>query len=209
MLNIVMNFVRYIWNQFRKPTGLGGEFSTMVMNQMNKKQYQAVLDNINVQLSDAILDIGFGNGYLLKKLLKLSPNIFAGIDISQDMVDKVSHTYQKEIKDNQLEISLADVKKLPYKNASFDKIYTVNTLYFWDDVEKSFAEIERVLKSWWIFLNVFYSKEFLNSLRYTNYGFSKYSLKEIQDFTENSWLTVREVIPLSSKAFCIVAEKKL
>ena len=117
------------------------------MNRMNQKQYQAVLDNINVELSDAILDIGFGNGYLLEKLLQQSPQKLAGIDISQDMVDTVSKKYQKEIKAHQLDISLADVQALPYEDESFDKIYTVNTVYFWDTIEQSFSEVERVLKS--------------------------------------------------------------
>ena len=174
---------------------------------MDKKQYQAVLDTINIQLTDTILDIGFWNGYLMKKLLKYQPKRISWIDISQDMVDKVSRKYQKEIANHQLDISLTDVKNLPYEDGSFDKIYTVNTLYFWDDVEKSFTEIERVLKSWGIFLNVVYSKERLDSLSYTKYWFSRYSLEDIQKFTKNAGLSIKEIIPISKKAFWIIAVK--
>ena len=201
------SFVKYVWEQFRKPMWLGGDFSTLIMNQMNKKQYQSVLDTINIQLTDTILDIGFWNWYLIKKLLKYQPKKISWIDISQDMVNKVSRRYQKEIESFQLDISLSDVKNLPYEDGSFDKIYTVNTLYFWDDPESAFSEIVRVLKNWGFFLNVIYSKEWLDSLSYTKYWFSKYSLEDIQIFTETSGLSIKEIILISNKAFCIVAMK--
>ena len=36
---------------------------------------------------------------------------------------------------------------MPFNEAAFDKICTVNTVYFWTSLEAGFAEIYRVLKS--------------------------------------------------------------
>ena len=61
-------FIEYVGNNFRNPNGIGGKITTKIMNIMNQKQYKAVLDNINLENNDILLDIGFGNGYLIKKL---------------------------------------------------------------------------------------------------------------------------------------------
>ena len=89
-----------------------------------------------------------------------------------------------------------------------DKIFTINTLYFWIDTSKSFSEIKRTLKSNGIFLNVFYVKEFLDKITHTRYGYSKYTLEQITDMTEKSGLKVTRIIEIQPNAsFCIIAEK--
>ncbi|MGL4991266.1 MAG: hypothetical protein ACRCX8_17155 [Sarcina sp.] len=62
-----MKINEYIASQFIKPSGIGGIISTFIMNNMNKKQYQSVLNNLNIKNGAKILDIGFGNGQLLNK----------------------------------------------------------------------------------------------------------------------------------------------
>ena len=57
-----------IVSQFRRPTGFGGRCATRVMNIMNRAQYHRVLKELPLQ--GRILDIGFGNGNMLKRVLK-------------------------------------------------------------------------------------------------------------------------------------------
>jgi hypothetical protein len=56
MLN---NFVKY-----------SGKISTKTMNIINQEQYTSVLENLNLVSNDIIMDIGFGNGYLIKNYSK-------------------------------------------------------------------------------------------------------------------------------------------
>jgi arsenite methyltransferase len=63
MLN---NFIRFVGNNFGNPCGITGRLFTRLMNIMNQKQYRVVLDNIDLEHNDILLDIGFGNGYLIK-----------------------------------------------------------------------------------------------------------------------------------------------
>ncbi|WP_461248150.1 hypothetical protein, partial [Treponema sp. R6D11] len=67
MLN---KFIKYVGGNFGNPNGIAGNLSTKLMNIMNQRQYKAILDNINLEHNDIILDIGFGNGYLINKLFK-------------------------------------------------------------------------------------------------------------------------------------------
>lgn len=203
------SFTKYVAKQFGNPSGFGGLLATFVMNRLNRKQYKAVLDNIDVQYTDTILDIGFGNGYLIKKLLKRNPERICGIEISQDMLTKVSRKNQAVITAGKLDLHLANIKDLPFEDNSFDKICTVNTLYFWDDTDRCFSEIKRTLKPQGLFLNTVYTKEWLNKIPYTKYGFSKYTMDEIVAMTEKNGLKINQVIEIQKDvSFCIIAEKQ-
>ncbi len=206
-INMVSILSKFVAKQFWHPEGVGWSFSTFLMNRMNQKQYKAVLEHIHVWPTDRVLDIGFGNGYLIKKILEQRPQMVYGIDISEDMVNMVSRKNEVLLW-KKLDLRLADVQSLSFDTTFFDKIYTVNTLYFWKDSEKSFSEIERVLKFWGLFLNVIYTKEWLDSLSYTKHWFNKYSLEEVQHMTKKSGLQIVEVIPISQKAFCVISQKK-
>ncbi|MDR0682183.1 MAG: class I SAM-dependent methyltransferase [Dysgonamonadaceae bacterium] len=200
---------KYISKQFANPSGVGGRTVASVMNQQNRKQYQAVLDNINIQPTDTILDIGFGNGYLIGNLLKHHPAKICGIEISRDMLTLVSRKHRQDVSMEKLDLHLADIKALPFDDAYFDKICTVNTLYFWNNADRSFAEIERTLKPGGISLNVFYSKDFLDNMAHAQYGYSKYSIEQVVKMTEKSGLKVVRVIEIQTEmSYCVIAKKE-
>lgn len=60
------------------------------MNLLNQKQYQCVIRLFNKLTPGVVLDIGFGNGYLLKRLgesqIYTGETNFYGIEISEDML---------------------------------------------------------------------------------------------------------------------------
>lgn len=159
--------------------------------------------------ADTILDIGFGNGRLIRKLLREAPRKVCGIEISADMVGRVGRRLKRFAADGRLELRLGDVKKLPWADASFDKIYTVNTVYFWDDPDAAFAEIARTLKPGGRFLDVFYSEAWLDSRRrVTRHGFTPYSIPRLTEITERSGLRVVELVEVRPGAsYCLIAEK--
>ncbi|MDR2848498.1 MAG: class I SAM-dependent methyltransferase, partial [Bacteroidales bacterium] len=72
---------QYIARQFSRPTGFGGRISTFLMNRMNRLQYRCIAENISLSPSDTVLDIGFGNGYMMRQLAKKQPAKIFGIDI--------------------------------------------------------------------------------------------------------------------------------
>ncbi len=205
-----MQFIfKYIAAQFGNPTGLGGKFSTFIMNRLNQKQYNAVMENMDIQKTDFLLDIGFGNGYLISRLRKKNPKKIYGIEISEDMLHWVSAKNRKAIEQQKIELLLADVQALPFENSSIDKACTVNTVYFWQDISKSFAEIKRVLKPNSIFINVLYAKQWLDKLPMTQYGFSKYTLEEIENLTRENGFKIEQVFEIErQKSICIIAKKE-
>lgn len=198
---------KYIAKQFGKPTGIGGIFSTFLMNRMNQRQYRAVIDLLDVSSKSKVLDIGYGNGYLLHRLAKLYSCTFYGIEISSDMLHRAVKRNKSFIETGRVHLSKGSVEEIPFKAAYFQRVYTVNTVYFWSDLDRGMSEINRVLCSGGLFLNVIYSKEWLNNLKYTSYGFSKYTLDELEASARRCGFTTKIIEIKSGDAYCICCTK--
>ena len=204
MLN---KFIKYVGNNFGNPNGIGGKITTKIMNIMNQKQYKTVLKNINLEPNNIILDIGFGNGYLIQKLFKQNiPVSIYGIDISKDMFDNVISKNKQYVNNGNLKLFVEDIGKTSFENNMFDKLYTINTVYFWNDLEKCFSEIKRILKINGIFMNVIYTKEHLDKIMFSKYGFRKYSVGEMEKITIENGMEIIETIEIiKNKSYCIIS----
>jgi ubiquinone/menaquinone biosynthesis C-methylase UbiE len=124
------------------------------------------------------------------------------------MLNAVERKNRKKVEEGKIELLLADVLCLPLDDSSIDKAYTVNTVYFWQDIHQGFSEIKRVLKPGGLFLNVIYVKEWLDKLPMTQYGFSKYKVEEIEKITGESGLKIENIFVIQeNKSVCVVAKK--
>lgn len=181
-----MGFYEYIGSQFSNPRGIGGKICCIIMNIMNKSMYYNVANMVSLSSSSKLLDIGYGNGYLIQKLYHKSKSNFYGIDISEDILKNASKKNRKGIVRKKIHLSIGDCCNMKYKDNFFDTVTSVNTVYFWKDTKKGFSEIYRVLKKDGVFLNAFYSKEFLQQLKYTRVGFQYFEPKEIKDLAKKA-----------------------
>jgi ubiquinone/menaquinone biosynthesis C-methylase UbiE len=197
---------KYIARQLRKPTGFFGKLAARTMNKQNKKLYDAVIENIDIRETDTVLEIGFGNGYLIRTLSEKCPQKLYGIDISADMLKTASRKNRKKIEEGKIILKLADVQDLPFNDASIDKIYTINTVYFWQDYKKCFSEIRRILKPDGIFINVHYLKEAMDDFPVTQYGFTKFTAEQMKQTTTESGLKIEQIVKIEQRnAICVIA----
>lgn len=67
-----------------------------------------------------------------------------GIDISAPTVRQAREAFQRA--QSCLHAAVADVRLLPYREASFDVIYSMGTIEHFDETEQAVGEIARVLK---------------------------------------------------------------
>ena len=207
---MINKFIKYIGKNFGNPQGIAGIIMTKIMNIMNQKLYNSVLRHINLEPNNIILDIGFGNGYLINKLFKKNiPIKIYGIEISNDMVNKVSRKNKHHIKNDRLKLLLENIEKTSFENDTFDKIVTINTIYFWENHGKCFSEIKRILKPNGIFLNLIYTRDFLDKIVYTKYGFNKYSVDEIKTLTVENGMKIIEIVEVKkNKSYCIISGRQ-
>jgi len=203
-----MNLSKYIAKQFGNPTGIGGRIITFIMNNQNQEQYMAVIQALNLNVHETVLDIGFGNGHLIKKLAKKVQASFWGIDISEDMLQVSCNNNQQMIKQGRMHLQVGDVSKMDYEDDFFDKAYTVNTIYFWSDINVGLAEVNRVMKTGGIFVNAFYSKEFLNRLKHTDYEYNKYTKAEWETLVVQNGFKIKDIVMTKENmAYCYTLQK--
>jgi ubiquinone/menaquinone biosynthesis C-methylase UbiE len=100
-----------------------------------------------------VLDIGFGGGVAFPALLeRVGHGVVAGVEASRDMIDMAQRRFHAEIAAGRLEVKEGRAEALPYADCQFDRILSVNTMYFWPDLIAVFREVRRVLKPGGLFV---------------------------------------------------------
>ena len=133
--------------QLMKPTGEIGLVVAKNMNATNNKIYDFVLSQMSIKDNDKVLEIGFGNGKLILKFFEINPNItFFGIDFSETMCVEAMKLNKTLADENKLHISCQDSLSLSFADNVFDTIVTINTIYFWGNLNAQLTELNRVLR---------------------------------------------------------------
>ncbi len=94
-----------------------------------------------------VLDLGCGEGYGSRALIHRGAASVEGIDISQKMINLAKEKEKEKL--SNINYQVCDIKKLPFKNNTFDIVlglFVFNYLYV-DETLISMKEIYRVLKN--------------------------------------------------------------
>lgn len=202
-----MNLERYIAKQFSDPAGMGGGIISLIMNKQNRPLYEETIRLLAPFDSDSVLDIGCGNGYVLKMLARQSKCSFTGIDPSESIVNAASRRCSRYVKDGRMTLLCQDVSAMSFPDHSFDKAYTINTVYFWENVGDAMSEIHRVIKPNGLFINTLYSDETLSRFSHTKYGYKRFDLEQLTSAGVAAGFSVNTVTILNGTAYCVVYQK--
>lgn len=134
----------FVARQLSRPSGLFGRIIMRVMNLHNAKLNAYTLEQLAAGSADRVLEIGFGGGLTLARLIE-SARFVAGVDRSRAVVQRARSKHAKNVRSGRAEFREGNVEALPFGPASFSKVCTVNTVYFWQSLDAGFAEIHRVL----------------------------------------------------------------
>lgn len=92
-------------------------------------------------------DLGFGPGVLTALILQQDASWrAAGVDISKDCLYHAQRLLEKKEVSGRSELSVADVRSLPYPDDTFDVVVAVEVLEHIPDPEAGLTEAMRVLK---------------------------------------------------------------
>jgi ubiquinone/menaquinone biosynthesis C-methylase UbiE len=195
----VVRFImqKLLAKQLSKPDGWIGRFVAVLMNSINDEMNRLTIERLQLQPSDNILEIGFGNGkYFPEVLRKLISGHLTGLDYSETMVALASKKFRSFVMEGKLTVVQGEVSKIPYQDQTFDKIYTVNTIYFWPYPQKDIREIRRVLKEGGRLLLTFRSREGMHEKE----GFTLYSVEEVIELVESAGFREVAVVPASIRS---------
>jgi arsenite methyltransferase len=136
-----MALARLIARELGRPSRMTGR----LLNLANARGNERAVQLLEVSWEHRALDVGFGGGVALRKLLARAHSV-AGIDLSESAVSAARQRFRAEIDRGQVQVEKASVEAIPFQEASFDRVLTVHTIYFWPDPERGLREILRVLK---------------------------------------------------------------
>lgn len=170
------------------------KFSSLFQSYWNN----TLIEEVDNPSSAVVLDLGCGNGILLKDLAKIFKCAF-GLDASLDMVKNIKSEYGKNIN-----IIVGDGMNLPVLAESFDVVICRGTLHHLSSLTQGLKEIKRCLKKdgMLIFSEPSNDSIIVRAARYIMYKFSSKFHEEDIAFFE------KEVIKIVEKTGFLV-EKTL
>lgn len=133
-------------DRFRQPQGAIGRWAGRLMAIANNGMNTFTAGLMDVQPGDRILEIGFGPGRLIERLAaEAKAGVIAGVDPSEIMLEQATRRNQESIAEGRVQLREGTVSALPFGDGSFDKVCSVDTLYYWPDPARDLGEVYRVL----------------------------------------------------------------
>ncbi|WP_162270201.1 class I SAM-dependent methyltransferase [Christensenella timonensis] len=128
------------------------------IKRMNKSHAELTawgFSQIDIGKSDVILDVGCGGGKALKLLSKKAANgALYGIDYSETSVACARRENKADVRSGKMDILHGSVSDMPFQDGFFDLVTSVESYYFWPDLDHDLKEVLRVLKEGGTFLIV-------------------------------------------------------
>ncbi len=191
---------KFLLKQLSRPTGFLSPLSAWFLNKGNATQNSKTIDTLPLKETSRVLDIGFGGGVSFVQLLKrCSKGYVAGVEVSNEMIQRAKKIWAKQIATGQLEVREAGVDNLPWQNGAFDFVMTVNTMYFWTNVQSGLSEIKRILAPGGLFVSSCVPKKMLANIGFPDMGFRTEEPEYYADLLKRKGFETVEVIESNDK----------
>lgn len=169
--------------QLSCPQGQKGIELGRNMSKTNMGMILRSIEFLHIKPQQVVLELGHGNGGHIEKLLDLTSGIrYFGLEVSETMMKEA----EKVCANKQAEFSLYDGENIPFDDHYFDRIISVNTLYFWSNPQKLIKEIERTLKPGGLCVLTFGNKKFMETLPFIRDRFRLFDKSDMQTLVKFS-----------------------
>lgn len=137
----------------RRPEGEAGRAMLARMNESHMRLTAWGLGLLDFAPQDTVLDIGCGGGSTLSHMAAhVTEGRLVGIDYAETSVEASRVFNARYIAAGRMEVLCGSVEALPFPDAHFDKVVTVESFYFWPSPAESLKEVARVVKPGGTFL---------------------------------------------------------
>lgn len=102
------------------------------------------IEFMRVRFNENIADLGCGVGWATRVLAEQAPRgLVAGMDLSDRMIDQARTRYRNP---SNVMFVVADAARMPFQPGIFDALLSVESIYYYPDLEGAFAEVVRILR---------------------------------------------------------------
>lgn len=143
----IEKFNEVFGNQFGNPRGLLGMYTGEKMVKQHITETQWTIKLLDLQQNETILELGCGAGYAMKLLLE-QPAVshVVGVDLSKSILRSATIRNRNEISKGRARLVQGNVNQLDFQDGCFTRVYSVHSVYFWDNLPKTISDIYRILK---------------------------------------------------------------
>ncbi|XVH30315.1 methyltransferase domain-containing protein [Haloferacaceae archaeon DSL9] len=108
----------------------------------NEQMRDQALSWIDIEAGDRVLDVGSGTGFATEGLLRYTDDVH-GLDQSIHQMEKA---WKKFGKNDRVRFYRGDAERLPFKDDSFDALWSSGSIEYWPDPVAALREFRRVVK---------------------------------------------------------------
>jgi len=106
----------------------------------NEEMRTEALDLLDIEPDDRVLDVGCGTGFATEGLLDRVDRVH-GLDQSVHQMEKA---WQKFGKRGRVRFYRGDAERLPFKDDTFDVVWSSGSIEYWPDPVAALAECRRI-----------------------------------------------------------------
>lgn len=138
----------YINRQAAKPHGAFGWLLGTIWPLEHRLANEHTLSLLGIEPSHSVLELGCGSGATLTHAVKLArPGSVVGLDSSATMVAMAKRRNRDAVEHGLVSVRLIDGMNLELQPDSFDRAFSVHTLYFWKNPADVLQQLRRSLRS--------------------------------------------------------------
>ncbi len=157
--------IRIIAKQARHAKGILGHIVARVMAFTTAKENRYMLQQLHARAGDNVLELGCGHGHVLRHVAqKCYPGKAVGVDPSSVMLEIAARGTKSETTNVNLELLHGDSEHIPVADRSFDRVFSVHTIYFWPSLSRGCQSLKRILRPGGTLLLVHHSADRRRSL---------------------------------------------
>jgi len=187
-----------IAKQLRCPTGNEGITMGEMLNESNGAMINESIKSLALKDKDRILELGHGSCCHLPNILNKALDLkYFGMEISEIMKNEAERINEISRKKRQALFQLYNGIDIPYVSNFFDKIITVNTIYFLDNPLLFMNEMYRLLKPNGKFVLTFVNGDFMKKLPFVIHSnefnlFNEMVINELLEKTSFNLITLKK-----------------
>ncbi|WLD94605.1 class I SAM-dependent methyltransferase [Alkalihalobacillus sp. AL-G] len=132
--------------QFQKPEGLFGRLAGTLMASVGFEKNVWTVSLLELSKDDNVLEVGFGPGTAIQLAArKIKEGKVVGIDYSEVMLQQAQKRNKQSIQEGKVQLKIADVNDSISFDLRFDKVFSVNSIIFWEDPVETLKRIRQFM----------------------------------------------------------------
>ncbi len=134
-------------SQFAYPRGVRGRVVGHFLAVANAWMVEVAIPMLKPTAGSRILEIGFGPGVAVRKLCRAVPGVnVCGVDPSEVMLNQALRRNRSAVRRGQADLRLGMASDLPWSDAAFDNVLSLNNAHLWTPIDAAMTECLRVLQ---------------------------------------------------------------